>query len=200
MLEQILKYLGYGKNKPDDRVMNLINECIEEVEEISKFKYVYNEYDELLPFIKENEAYLEFLKGSNGYLLVATTLGIEVDNRTRYYKHTDPTRGLIFDACASAYVEKMADDYEASLPFSNLSFRFCPGYQGTSFLDNQIIAKYLNVSKYPGISFVESGLMVPLKSMIGIIAIGSNKRQSCKGCIFNGNCKFQKEGLTCYKK
>ena len=33
MLEQILKYLGYGKNKPDDRVMNLINECIEEVKE-----------------------------------------------------------------------------------------------------------------------------------------------------------------------
>lgn len=201
MLNQILKYLGYGNNMPDSTVMNLINECINEVKEISKFKYYYQEYDEILPFLSNNDNYIKYLNGANGYLLVATTLGIDIDIKTRYYKHADPTKGVIFDAAASAYVEYLADEYEKTLPFNEMSYRFCPGYQGTSFLDNQIIAKYLNISKILGINFLESGLMVPLKSMVGIIALGTNKKQSCSGCIFNGKeCKYQKEGLTCYKR
>ncbi len=199
MIEQVLKYLGYGKNNPDEKVMKLIEESIEEIKKISNFKYVYQEYDEILPFLKENEAYVKYLSGSNGYLLCATTLGIDVDNRVKYYKHENPTKGLIFDAVASAYIEECADKYENELPYE-LSYRFCPGYQGTNFLDNKIIASYLNVSKYPGINFLSSGLMVPLKSMIGIVAIGNNKRRNCVGCIFNRDCKYLKEGITCYKK
>lgn len=201
MIRQILKYLGYGENTPDDKTMNLINECIAEVKAISKFKYIYQQYDEILPFLLENENYLNYLSGAKGYLLCATTLGIEIDIKTRLYHVSDPTKALIFDAVASAYIEDAADEYERNLPYEDKSYRFCPGYQGTSFLDNQIIAKYLNIEKYLGINFLESGLMVPLKSMVGIVALGTNKKQSCQGCIFQGKgCKYQKEGLTCYKK
>lgn len=197
----ILKYLGYRKSMPDAMTEKLIDECILEVKSISKFKYIYQEFKEPLPFILENEGYMKYLSGATSYLLVATTLGIDVDRRLSLYEKTDMTKSVIFDCTASAYIEEMADSYEKNnLPYKNLSYRFCPGYSNTSFLDNMKIAKYLNVTKYLGISFLSSGLMVPLKSMIGIVGIGNTKRRSCEGCLRMGKCEYRRDGTVCYKE
>ena len=199
MRELILKYLGYHKVEPDQNINNLIDKCSEEVKEIARFKYIYHQYDELLPFLTENENYLKYLEGAEGYLLVATTLGIEIDRKQKLYEKTDVTKALVFDCVASAYIEVEADKYESNLGM-DLSYRFCPGYQGTSFLDNQIIAKNLQIDKYLGINFLNSGLMVPLKSMVGIVAIGNKKKKSCNGCLFARNCSYLKGGTTCYQR
>ncbi|MGM9971693.1 MAG: hypothetical protein ACI35W_04730 [Anaeroplasmataceae bacterium] len=199
MKNLILKYLGYNNIAPDDKVNKLIEECINEVKAISKFKYIYNHYEEILPFLKDNENYLKYLEGSNGYYLVATTLGIEIDRRQKLYEKTDMTKAIVFDCVASAYIEHMADEYEKTIE-NDLSYRFCPGYQNTSFLDNKKIAEYLNTTKYLGINFLDSGLMVPLKSMMGIIAIGNNKKRICGNCILKKNCKYLKGGITCYQR
>ncbi len=199
MKELIYKYLGYHSILKDSFIDSLIDECIFEVKKLSKFKYIYNHFNEILPFLNDNINYLNYLEGSSGYYLVACTLGIEIDRRQKYYEAYDTTKALVFDCVASAYIEYVADTYEHE-NFINTSYRFCPGYQGTNFLDNQIIAKYLNVTKYLGINFLDSGLMVPLKSMIGIVAIGNNKKRTCKNCIFIKNCKYLKGETTCYLK
>ncbi|MCR5705256.1 MAG: hypothetical protein K6G48_00420 [Acholeplasmatales bacterium] len=197
----IFKYLGYRNVEPDPKTLKLIDECIEEVKSLASFKYIYQEYSEPLPFLLKNEAYMKYLSGASSYLLVATTLGIAVDRRLSLYEKTDMTKSVIFDCTASAYIEEMADMYEKTkLQYEKLSFRFCPGYSGTSFLDNQEAAKYLNVTKYLGINFLSSGLMVPLKSMIGIVAIGNNARKSCSGCVRMGKCEYRRDGTTCYKE
>ncbi len=195
----IFKYLGYRKIVPDKKTLDLIDECIKEIESISRFKYIYKEYYEILPFLTLNKNYLKFLEGCSSYLFVAMTLGIDVDRRLTLYQKTDMTKSLIFDCVASAYIEEVSNEYEKNnLPYEIKSYRFCPGYTNTSFLDNQEIAKYLDVHKI-GINFLESGLMVPLKSMVGIIAIGKKTKKSCVGCTNFSDCDFRKDGVTCYK-
>ena len=197
----ILKYLGYRNVEPDSKTLKLIDECILEVKSLAKFKYIYQEYNEPLPFLLKNESYMKYLSGASSYLLVGTTLGVDIDRRLSLYEKTDMTKSVIFDCTASAYIEEMADLYEkTNLPYDKKSFRFCPGYSGTSFLDNMEIAKYLDVRKYLGINFLASGLMVPLKSMIGIVAIGNDARRSCNGCLRMGKCEYRKDGTVCYKE
>ena len=196
----ILKYLGYRNVEPDSKTLKLIDECILEVKSLAKFKYIYQEYNEPLPFLLKNESYMKYLSGAFSYLLVGTTLGVDIDRRLSLYEKTDMTKGLVFDACASAYLEYLADNYEDANLKKPHTFRFCPGYSGTSFLDNMEIAKYLDVRKYLGINFLASGLMVPLKSMIGIVAIGNDARRSCNGCIRMGKCENRKDGTVCYKE
>ncbi len=196
----IFKYLGYRNVMPDDNTLKLIDECICEIESLKKFKYYYQEYDEILPFLKENKNYLKYLDGASSYLLVGMTLGIDIDRRMRQYEKIDTLKSLVFDCCASAYIEELSDSYERTLPFKNLSYRFCPGYSNTSFLDNKIIAKYINASKNLGINFLSSGLMVPLKSMIGIVAVGNVKKKTCANCMMYSDCDYRKANTTCYKK
>lgn len=199
MDELIYKYLGYRDIKPDENTLKLIEECKNLVKEKSRFKYIYQEFNEPFDFLLLNENYVKYLNGSSSYLLCATTIGIEIDKYQKLLEKTDITKAIIFDCVASAYIETLADEYEKNLN-RDLSYRFCPGYQGTSFLDNQKINKIIKADKHLGITFLDSGLMVPLKSMMGIVAVGNHKKRSCSGCIFMKNCKYLKGGSTCYKK
>lgn len=199
MDELIYKYLGYRNIKPDETTLKIIEECKELVLQKQRFKYIYQEFSEPFDFMLENQNYINYLNGSTSFLLCATTLGIEIDRYQKLLEKTDITKAMIFDCVASAYIEVTADLYEKNLGL-DLSYRFCPGYQGTSFLDNQKINRIIKADKYLGISFLDSGLMVPLKSMMGIVAIGNHKKRSCTGCIFIKNCRYLKGGSTCYKK
>ncbi len=198
MKNNILKYLGYHNISPNEIINKLIDETILEVESIAKFKYIYQEYDELFDFLK-NDIYLDYLNGSKSYLLVGTTLGIEIDKRIKYYQMTDLTKSIVFDAVSSAYIEELADNFEKNLNME-LSYRFCPGYSNTDIKDNKEICTIIKADKFMGITFLESGLMVPQKSMMGIVAIGNIKKKNCKNCFLMKNCKYLRSGVTCYQK
>lgn len=197
MKELIYKYLGYNLEKPTIEIEKIIDDCIKEVIELSNFKYVYTYYKEIIPVLNKS-CYLDYLNGCSGYYIVLSTLGINIDKRVNYYRLTDMTKSVIFDAVASAYIETKSDEFESSIS-CDLSYRFCPGYNGSDFLDNKELIKYID-NKNTGITFLSSGLMVPLKSMIGIVAVGNNKKRSCKNCIFLKKCNYLKDGVTCYQR
>ncbi|MCQ2309820.1 MAG: hypothetical protein MJZ78_07585 [Bacteroidales bacterium] len=195
---EILKYLGHkDANSVDEYTNSLIDRALLEVEQQSKFKYIYEKFDEPLPFMKDVSGYQNYL-GDSSFLLCATTLGVQIDRYLQRLELKDMAYATVFDATASVFLEAKADEFEKNLEFGNLGFRFCPGYSGTSFIDNQEIAKILNAEKI-GITFLESGMMIPLKSMVGIIKIGENARKSCDGCAAKCDCGFRKNGTYCYK-
>ena len=199
MRDEILKYLGYQKGAAvDNSTEVLINRALQELEELSEFKYVYASYDYPQNFMLAHPAYMEYLHGSEGYLLCACTVGIGVDRRLKRLQMEDMAYAVVFDAAAGVYVEHKADEFEKSLPYPNLGFRFCPGYQGTPLEDNLQIARLVKANKI-GISFLDSGLMIPMKSMTGIVRIGGKGRKSCKGCVVAEACAHRRRGTTCYK-
>ena len=110
----------------------------------------------------------------------------------------DMAYAVVFDATAGVWIERKADEFEKTLPYPSLGFRFCPGYQGTPLEDNIKIANLVKANKI-GISFLNSGLMIPMKSMTGIVRIGGDGRKSCKGCVAAEACAYRRRGTTCYE-
>lgn len=193
----VLRYLRYS---PDAVVSEAVHQQVEraiaEVQELSTFKYIYDQHVEPMDFMN-SPAYQNYMAGAEGYLLCATTLGVQVDRRIRRLQLIDMSYSLIVDAAASAYLEYCADEFESSLPFENLGFRFCPGYGGTSLQDNRAIAEQLNVEQI-GITFLDSNLMVPMKSMLGVVRLGGKSTKNCAQCAARENCAYRRNGTRCY--
>lgn len=199
-LKNVLKYLGYPTDIfPDNNITEKIWQATDEVEKNSTFQSTYAHFDTILDFLKEESTYREYLSHATEYLLCAYTLGAQIDRKIKRLQITDMTYSLVFDAVASAYLECSADEFEKALPYNELGFRFCPGYGGTSIHDNQKIASLLHAERI-GISFLESGLMVPLKSMIGIIRVGGTATKTCRNCVVASDCPFRAKGTFCYAR
>ena len=188
-------YLGcYGE--PTAQMLEMVDECLAEAKRLSHFRAVGKEYTQLLPFL-DKEPYQSFLAGCTEYALVAMTLGAEAERRVRALMTLDPARAVVLDACASALVEYEGDLWEERFG-KDRTFRFCPGYGGTSITDNAFILEVLNASRI-GIELLPSGMMAPQKSMAGIIGLGKRTRKTCKDCMAAAGCQFRKEGCTCYR-
>jgi len=202
MKRAILQQLGYAADiKPDTRTSEWIKRALQDVERIASFQYLYRRFDALLPFL-DHPGYKTYLQSKTnektGYLLVATTLGIQIDRQIQRLQLTDMAYATVFDAAANVYLEHQADTFEASLQEQPLDFRFCPGYGGTPFSDNRLIAAELRADRI-GITFLDSGLMVPLKSMVGIVRVGERQLKNCDGCAAIETCGFRSHGGRCYE-
>ncbi len=195
VLPAVYNYLGFrgiGKTEETDR---LIADCIEKLETKIQFNYLYKFYDSPPPFL-DKEPYRSFLSGSRGVILSATTLGAGVDRYISRLFRVDMTEAAVTDACASALLERMADDYEKTIA-PDLSYRFCPGYGGSSVDDLRPLFEELKPEKI-GIYLGETCFMLPAKSMAGVIAVGKSAKKSCRGCFMAGSCEYLKEGRKCY--
>lgn len=188
-------YLGLrsvGKSAETD---DAIAQCFAELEKLAHFRYIYK-FFETPPAFLSAEPYLEYLKGSAGVIVCVMTLGGEVDRRIKYYERTNAALAVIMDACASAYLEELSDGYEESLNL-HLSYRFCPGYGGSSTDDIREIFRILQPEKI-GLSLTGSNFILPCKSMAGIVAVGKKAERNCNNCAVFGHCEYRKEGVTCY--
>ena len=176
LIKVILKYLKVNKEVKDDLVYNdLINNietCINEVEKNSDFKYIYKYYTDKKDFLN-NEPYMSFLGGCEGYYLVACTLGLWFEKQINYLSKVDVSKMIIMDAVGSAYLELKANEYESSL-LGDKTYRFCPGYSNSDINDIKLIYKLINADKI-GIEVLDSCMMIPQKSMIGIIGVKKYK-------------------------
>ncbi|MBP5445888.1 MAG: hypothetical protein J6Y28_06930 [Acholeplasmatales bacterium] len=197
MKDEILRYLGYKDNNCDESISNLIDDCLEELDRISNFSYVYLRSNTAYDFLNKPD-YINLLEGSTQFILCATTLGYDVDKKIKHYLVTDKLRALVLDACASVYLVDKADKFEESFGEPR-TFRFCPGYENTPLSDNKIILELLKDVK-PKVSTLDSLMLSPNKSMVGIIGLGVKKEKNCNTCMFNNRCSYRKENKLCSKK
>lgn len=206
--EGALKYLGYQGQTIDYSIASMLDECLNEIDKMSSFKVVYKsfplDFDPLL--IKEvniNINYpdlIDLLNNCHDVIIIACTLGIQVDKRSKYYSHIDMTKMTIFDAIASSYLEAKCDEYERHHIIGKRTFRFCPGYGNVPIELNRELAKVIDSHRKIGLTVQDSHILLPQKSMIGLIGLGDNNRKkSCKNCLNIKNCDFRKRGQICYK-
>ncbi len=195
LTEQIYNYLGFHSVNKSSETDAAIAQCLDELKRVAHFRYKYKYFSAPPEFLKK-EPYLSYLRGSSGVILAVMTLGGEVDARIKFYSRTDAAKSLILDACASAYLEFLSDDYEKNLG-DNLSYRFCPGYGGSSVEDLKYIFEILSPEKI-GVTLSDTNYMLPSKSMAGIIAVGGATEKSCKNCIIGEHCEYKKGGVKCY--
>lgn len=189
---QIYSYLGFrGVETGSD---DLIGSCLAELEKIGQFRALDARFCEPPAFLRK-EPYTSFLAGCSEVVLSVTTLGAEVDRRIAYLGRTDMARSVVLDACASAWLEFLADGHEEA--FGERTYRFCPGYGGSSIEDIREIFAFVKGEKI-GVTLLESNFMLPSKSMAGVIGIGKRMKKSCGACFMLPHCAFRKEGRRCY--
>ena len=207
--ENALKYLGYQGQKMDDFYYQLIDECFKEIDEMSSFKVTYQtfplSFDPL--FIEDANITIQYpdlvelFQNCHDVMVIGCTLGIQIDRKLKYYSHFDMTKLTVFDAVASSYLEEKCDEYENEHIIGKRTFRFCPGYGNVPIELNKKLAKVINCQKKIGLTVQDSSILLPQKSMIGLIGLGDNQKvKSCKNCLHIKDCSFRKRGQTCYKR
>ncbi|AWK52619.1 methionine synthase [Clostridium beijerinckii] len=215
--EEVLRYLGYKGQDIDENLCNTIEECREEIKKVITPRVVYSYKNIKLSddgvevittnLILKGKDIKEHLKNSRECVLMAVTLGNEVEKRTRLYEKTNLTKALILDACATTAVEEVCDILEndvkekAILDGMNITFRYSPGYGDLPLDVQNSFLRTLEAQKKIGLTVSENNLLFPRKSVTAIIGIVNGgiekKKKSCKECSNYENCSFRKEGESC---
>lgn len=209
---EILKNLQYrGSEIPED-IDYLISKSIEDLGKYTNPKYKYLEFkkdDENLKEILIGEDINNLLFSSESIVLMAVTLGREIEILIRKYSFSDLARSVILDATASAGVEALANDINKNLEEKYkpmfLTDRFSPGYGDMPISVQKNFLDLLNAQRELGMTTTSSGIMVPRKSITAVIGISkekqSHRKPGCENCRLYMECEFIKRGETCgYEK
>jgi len=141
-----------------------------------------------------------YIKGSEYLALFTCTAGqLFTKLSNRYNQAGDYLEAYIVDAIGSLTVEKAMDKIQAQLETEmkaeglRITNRYSPGYCNWPVSGQRELFKAIGDIPV-GVSLTESCLMLPLKSISGIIGIGQNiKKQdyACKICN-NRGCIYRK--------
>lgn len=203
-----LLYLGYRSNHIDANTDRLLEQCIEEIPGLCHPAFIHQEYSlshtplkiDTLEISLDYPDLIDLFDSCNSCIIVGCTLGQQIDRHLKYLAKIDMTKMTIMDAVASSYLEAICDDYEQKLHLSKRTMRFCPGYGNVPITLNRSLANALQMPKLIGLTVLSSNILLPQKSMIGLIGIGNNNyKKHCFSCIKKDDCDFRKRGLRCYK-
>ena len=118
----------------------------------------------------------------------AATVGQKFDSITKkYFRDSNPLTGFILDTIGSLVVEKTIDWMEVQLEKTiskngmKMTNRFSPGYCGWDVSEQQVLFSLLP-SNFCGIRLNESSLMIPIKSVSGIIGVGKTVKRKAYFC------------------
>ena len=147
-----------------------------------------------------NKIIFHSIKKSERLLVFVCTAGKEICELSRKMSDEgDTLDSYILDTIGSEIVEvamdKIQDDLEKSyrLIGDNITNRYSPGYCDWHVSEQQKLFRLLP-HNFCGITLTSSSLMIPAKSISGIIGIGKNvkrKGYSCSACNI-GNCIYKR--------
>ncbi len=114
------------------------------------------------------------LLGCDRCLLLAVTLGHTVE-RELHRLAAEPTEALYFDAACSLMTESAADAAQAlmlaTIPHRRTPYRYSPGYGDLPLAVQSAFLSVLDAPRRLGLTLTDSGLMLPRKSITGIVGI-----------------------------
>lgn len=219
--EEVLRYLEYKGQDIDNNLIEIIEECRNITKDRINPRYTFRVYSikqkykgiielEGTNLILESNDLYEILKDCNECILMAATLGINIEKDIKKYSCTELTKGIIIDSCATTAIEEVCDRVQNEIENNilkngqYLTFRYSPGYGDLSIEKNTEILTILNGQKEIGLTITNSGIMIPRKSVVALIGVSDKKaistKKSCDYCNNRHNCDYKKEGHSCGDK
>ena len=215
--EEVLRYLEYKGQIIDDNLKETINQCKNITKARINPRYTFRVYS-----IKKNKGIIEFegsnlklesrdlykvLKDCNKCILMAATIGLDIEKDIRKYSFTELTKGIIIDSCATTAIEEVCDMVQEEVQNNILedgqytTLRYSPGYGDLPIEKNKDILNLINGQKEIGLTITTNGIMIPRKSVIAVIGISDNKlnqvKKSCINCNNRDTCKFKRGVDSC---
>jgi len=194
----IYEQMGYRDAQPDEAIRQETLAIIDEVSVWLRPQFCYFVSQDF-PDFETGPIIKKQLKGSDAYAFFICTCGQEFAAYQEQLKtEGDMVKVYIADALGSVIAEKCADEMEENLQESieKLGWyhtnRFSPGYCGWHVSQQQILFPLFK-GETCGVSLTDSSLMLPIKSVSGIIGVGKDVRRLDYTC---GLCQFEK----CFKR
>lgn len=219
---EVLRYLQYKNQDIKNDLLEIIDESIEETKRIInprvvlrkypiKKKKLFGEKSQVIldgaNLILESNDVHDLLLECDECILIAATLGLEIEKEIRKLTYTDLTKGIIIDSCATTAIEEVCNMVEDDIAKRLLkkdkyiTYRYSPGYGDLAIENNSYINNILNSQKEIGLTVTNSGIMIPRKSVVALIGISNkgiiNSKKSCDNCSNRHNCRYKKEGHAC---
>lgn len=208
-----LRYLGYQGKEPDPQTEDLLNELFLELAELKEERFIYRCFDLSSASTHVNvandffklpgESIKKHLENSTNCILMAVTLGHQVDKRLRYYEKLDLSKALILDACATAACEDLANrvclkiEEDFSGKGQQLTGRFSPGYGDLPIELQADFIQILDAHRKLGLTVTSSSILIPRKSITAVMGIVAGdlkqKENNCLRCKRNFSCNFRKK-------
>ncbi len=126
---------------------------------------------------------------SSACVLMAATLGAEVDRQIALAQKRDMLDGIALDACASVRIDLYCDEVmnlemsQILKPNEFLTSRFSPGYGDFNLSFVEDILTILNAAKRIGLSITSTYMMTPVKSVTALSGIAQRPN------YFNNNAE-----------
>ncbi len=221
---EVLRYLGYAGQaidpELDARIDGVIARCLGVCRPAGSWR-VFEvektlEREDGLPVVSLAAASLELagnsikehMEGAVAVGVMAVTVGMGVEAELRRLSLTSPVDQLIFDAAATAAVERAADACEASLVreahdrglYTN--FRFSPGYGDMPLETQRVLLDSVDAQRRLGITLSRANLMSPTKSVTAVLGMFGepqpSSHASCKDCLCREFCHIRATGKPCW--
>lgn len=223
--DEVFRYLGMGNTAPDDALANKVEQAVGRALELARPRAALRvfriEEAGAQPLALEGARLKlagndikKFLSGAREAAVFVVTLGAAIDRELQRLSATNALSELVFDAAATALVERAADAvsarvvaYAASREMQATG-RFSPGY-GDLPLDCQAdLLASVDAMRMLGVTLTASNLMVPTKSVSAAMGIGkdvaagtddgvANRKGACGICKLRDFCALRKTGRTC---
>ncbi len=205
---EVLRYLGYN-GTPDEKTGALVDLCINEISLATTPKTVYAIFDTDGETLKNTVFTLcgndikNHLSGCSKCVLMAATLGTEVERTILKAQVTDMAKALVLDACATAAIESVCDklciEIEKDIAPLKLTNRFSPGYGDFPLEMQRNLISVLDAGRKIGLTLTPENIMIPRKTVTAVMGITKEKRppKPCTTCNLKDTCTYRKEGNTC---
>ena len=194
----VYEQMGYHDAQPDKATQQETTTILKEVSQWLRPRFSYFVVNKQ-PDFEMGNIILRQLRGSEAFALFVCTSGLEFETyQHRLKEQGDMVRVFIADALGSVIAEKCADQMEKALQESigklgwKHTNRFSPGYCGWHVSQQQLLFPLFQ-GHTCGVKLTDSSLMIPIKSVSGIIGLGEKVRKLEYTC---GLCDFKQ----CYKR
>ena len=184
VIKDALRYLG--AKTEDQEAERLLRKVLDDYRSVFSPRHVtaffpVESVDPVVTFVGtdvqlEGESIRRHFSGATEGLFSAFTLGIAFDKKVRELSLSHPSEAVALNAIGSAYAERKADELLKEVRLQKeregfkTTFRFCPGYGDLPLKTNIAIASALAAGKRIGLTVTEDGLLLPVKSIVGVTA------------------------------
>lgn len=206
-----LRYMGAYGWTPDKATTALLDKAEQLVLSVAAPRAVYRHLPRtVLPLDSCGTDLTRHLQGCGEVMLLAATLGAEVDKLLRRLELTDIAMAAAADALASVLLEQVCDELEAEIRAQIqeqglfMTGRYAPGYGDCPLDLNDVLCTAVDSVRGCGLAVTPQHLLTPRKSTTAILGLADHPvtgtRAGCTTCHLRETCSFRKRGTTCFKQ
>lgn len=218
---EIYAYLGIVGEQPDSLTQSLVDTSIAEIIAAAEPREIHTPFN--LGFLHDGSPYISsekftligqdvsaHLTGCFECIMLAVTLGSQIDRIIRIAQVKDMAKAVILDCCASVFMEQICDQISAGLQaeYENqglyTTMRYSPGYGDLPLSTQDLFINLLDTNRKIGLTQSKEHLLLPRKSVTAIIGISKTytkgKLAGCDTCALKDTCKLRERGVRCGKE